>query len=383
MKRVLHVLRSLERSGMEMMLLNSFSAWSHSGYTCDVLATTAEVGPQAPAMRAAGYGVFHIPFRGSLRYVPRLQFIRAYWRLCSSGYDIVHVQTEAAALLFVVLARLAGVKRVVITPHNTFRFNGLMRARKFMERLIIRLLGGRYGMISDAIMACEWEYYRNPGTRVWNWADTAHFRPSTPEERTDARRSLDIADNVFVIVSLGNCSKVKNHEAILRAVQLLPADLSPLYLHIGKEASENSERRLAAEIGIEDRVRFVGSQANPLQFLWAADVFVMPSLYEGLGMAAVEAIATGIPTVLSAVDGLSEVAKETQETVLTTTESASVAKGVMEIAMLPHEERRKRALADSDRIRRRFSVQNGVRSIVEGLYCPDNKRQSASHGKAQ
>ena len=383
MKRVLHVLRSLECSGMEMMLLNSFSTWSHYGYTCDILATTAEVGPQASALRAAGYGVFHIPFRGSVRYVPKLQFVRAYWRLCSSGYDIVHVQTEAAALLFVVLARLAGVKRVVVTPHTTFRFNGLMRARKFIERFIIRLLGGRYGMISDAILTCEWEYYRNPGTRIWNWADTAHFRPATPEERTDARRLLGIADNVFVIVSLGNCSRVKNDEAILRAVQLLPAELRSLYIHIGKEAGENSERKLAAEIDIEGSVRFVGSQANPLELLWAADVFVMPSLYEGFGMAAVEAIAAGIPAVLSAVDGLSEVAKETQETVLTTTEAASIAKGVMKIAKLPHEERRNRGLADSDRIRRRFSVQNGVRSVVDGLYRSDLEELSAARGEAQ
>ena len=383
MKRVLHVLRSLECSGMEMMLLNSFSTWNHYGYTCDVLATTAEVGPQASALRAAGYGVFHIPFRGSVRYVPKLQFVRAYWRLCSSGYDIVHVQTEAAALLFVVLARLAGVKRVALTPHNTFRFNGLMRARKFMERFIIRLLGGRYGMISDTILNCEWEYYRNPGTRIWNWADTAHFRPATPEERTDARRLLGVADNVFVIVSLGNCSAVKNHEAILRAVQLLSSDLRPLYLHIGKEMSDHLERKLAAEIDIEDRVRFVGSQASPLQFLWAADVFVMPSLYEGFSIAAVEAIAAGIPAVLSAVDGLSEVAEEMQEAEIATTEAASIAMGVMKIATLPREERRRRALVDSDRIRQRFSVQNGVRSVVDGLYRSDLEELSAARGEAQ
>ncbi|MGD0510682.1 MAG: hypothetical protein ABSA33_02470, partial [Candidatus Micrarchaeaceae archaeon] len=59
MKRVLHVLVSLERSGMEMMLLNSAEEWGRAGYACDVVATAPIIGPLAPELRAAGYGVFH------------------------------------------------------------------------------------------------------------------------------------------------------------------------------------------------------------------------------------------------------------------------------------------------------------------------------------
>lgn len=68
MKRVLHVLVSLDRSGMEMMLLNSAEEWYRRGYECDVLATAETVGPVAPQMRESGYGVFHIPFRSKWRY---------------------------------------------------------------------------------------------------------------------------------------------------------------------------------------------------------------------------------------------------------------------------------------------------------------------------
>src|SRR5580704_11848175 len=74
MKRVLHVLYSLERSGMEMMLLNSNSEWRDRGYECDVLATADSVGPLAGQMRACGYSVHHLPFRGWPSLLPRLDF---------------------------------------------------------------------------------------------------------------------------------------------------------------------------------------------------------------------------------------------------------------------------------------------------------------------
>ena len=147
MKRVLHVLASLERSGMEMMLLNSYEEWRSAGYACDVIASAANIGPLAAELRAAGYGVFHIPFRSEFRYLPRRQFIGEFYRLCRSGYDVVHIHTEAATHLFVILAKLAGVRHIVVTPHSLFRFSGPLRVRKALERRLNRLLGDRKSVV--------------------------------------------------------------------------------------------------------------------------------------------------------------------------------------------------------------------------------------------
>src|SRR5215469_12977084 len=173
MKRVLHIMASLERSGMEMMLMNSSAQWRRAGYCCDILATKHEIGPIAEQMRDAGYGVFHIPFRSSWRYLPSRRLIPEFPKLCwANRYDIVHIHTEAATPIFAILAKLAGVRSVLLSVHNTFRFDGLLRIRKKFERRLIRGLGGRYGMVSDAVMECEWKRFRNPGVRLWNWLDT-------------------------------------------------------------------------------------------------------------------------------------------------------------------------------------------------------------------
>src|SRR5581483_9797039 len=97
MKRVLHVLYTLERSGMEVMLLNSDHEWRRHGFVCDVLATASDVGPLGHEMRTMGYQVYHLPFRSRLSLVPRMDFVRDFLRLCQSGYEVVHIHTEAGA----------------------------------------------------------------------------------------------------------------------------------------------------------------------------------------------------------------------------------------------------------------------------------------------
>ena len=356
---------------MEMMLLCSYDEWVQAGYQCDILAVATDVGLLSDELESAGYVIHHVPFRGRWRYFPDPGFLRNYWRLCRSGYDIVHVHTEAAALLFTVIAKLAGVQSLAITPHNTFRFTGLLWMRKYLERAMIRMMGARYGMISDDVLHCEKELYDNEGVRTINWINSDRYLPASEAQRLQARKRLGVADNAFLIVSVGNCNTAKNHPALLQAIAKVPSDISILYVHIGREPENHPERDLASNLGIADQVQFMGTQQDPLPFLQAADTFVMPSLWEGLGMAAIEAIAVGVPVLLTDTPGLREVASHTRHAVMVEPEAFSLAKGLEQIARIPAADRHRMALIDSERIRQQFSIKMGVTSIVRGLYEPD------------
>ncbi len=369
MKRVLHVMASLERSGMEQMLLSSADAWQDAGYQCDIVATAEREGPAAEQMRARGYGVFHLPFRSRYRFLPRARFVRDFYRLCAQGYDIVHIQLEAGRPLFALIARAAGVRKLVVTPHNTFRFRGFLRVRKMAERHLIRLLGGRFGMISEGVSACEWERFRIRGERIWNWIDTEHFRPPSEEERRRARRELGLGGDSFVVVTVGNCNRAKNHCVLFEALALLPEHERPMYVHVGREEPGEPERLLAERLGISATTRFVGSQPDTRPFLWAADVVAMPSLSEGLAISALEAVACGTPLLCSKIDGLLEIAQATQTTTLVEPAPTAVAGGLRAVAAAASEQQRQAVLLDSARIRERFSMRRGVNSIVQGLYA--------------
>lgn len=368
MKRVLHVMASLERSGMEQMLQSSAEAWREAGYVCDVVATSATEGPAAESMRACGYGVFHLPFRSGRRLLPRADFVTDFFKLCAQGYDIVHIQVEAGRPLFALIARLAGVKRLAVTPHSIFRFKGALRVRKMAERHLIRCLGGRFGMISDGVQKCEWERFRIRGKRICNWIDTGHYRPPSVQERARARQVLGVEGEEFVVVSLGNCHPVKNHGALLEALALLPKHERPLYLHVGREEAGEPERVLAEKLGIGEMTRFFGSQPDSRAFFWAADAVAMPSLREGLSISALEAVACGAPLVCSKIDGLLEITAETEATVLVMPDAVSIAEGLRAAMATTKESRQMQALSDSARIRERFSVQNGIASVIDALY---------------
>jgi glycosyltransferase involved in cell wall biosynthesis len=366
-RRVLHVLHSLERSGMETMLACSYEEWQKAGYQCDIVATAASEGPLADTLRAAGYGVFHVPFRGRFWYLPHRHFFSRFYALCGSGYDIVHIHVEASALLCAGIAKAAGVQGIALTPHGMFRFHGLLRARKFVERCIVRCMGGRYGMISDSVQACEWERYRNPGPRIFNWMNTKHFFPPSAEQRAEARAALEFRSDDFLLASVGNCSSIKNHTELLRA--LAQVKQHPwTYLHAGQELAGEPERALAAELGIADRIRFLGSLAHTRPILWAADAFVMTSLHEGLGLAGLEAIACGLPAVLTDVSGLRDVAAIAGAAIQVGTNADSIAEGLRTLFAMSDEERSSLFAGGSARVRAGFSIEKGVHSIVSGIY---------------
>jgi glycosyltransferase involved in cell wall biosynthesis len=73
---------------------------------------------------------------------------------------------------------------------------------------------------------------------------------------------------------------------------------------VGEETADGRERLLAKSLGVDERIRFFGRQENPALVLHASDLFIMPSLVEGFGIAAVEAMAAGVPVALSRVPAL-------------------------------------------------------------------------------
>jgi glycosyltransferase involved in cell wall biosynthesis len=354
---------------METMLLSSADQWRSCGYACDVLATKNDVGPLATQMVQAGYGVFHIPFRSSRRYLPNRRLIGDFFRLCRSRqYEIVHIHTEAATPVFAILAKLAGVRHLVLTVHNTFLFEGFLQVRKKLERKVIRGLGGRYGMVSDAVMDCEKARFKNHGVRLWNWLDTDYFRPPSSRERQVARKTLGCSEKQFVLVSVANCNHAKNHSTLLHSLKKIKAESPFLYLHVGKEEDGRPELSLANRLGLDNEVRFVGSQPDPRLYFWAADAFVMPSLHEGLAISPLEAIAAGCPAVLAEVSGLKEIAEITRWTVRVAPEEQSLAAGLLQVATLSEDVRRSRASEDSARVREVFSMRRGVEMMIRDLY---------------
>lgn len=111
-------------------------------------------------------------------------------------------------------------------------------------------------------------------------------------------------DNRRLLGCVGRLSSEKGYDVALRALVDLP-DCHLVFLGEGPELGKM--RRMAASLGVNDRVRFEGWVPPPWTARWRPDVLLVPSYYEGFGLVAVEAMLAGIPVVASDVAGLSEV----------------------------------------------------------------------------
>jgi glycosyltransferase involved in cell wall biosynthesis len=99
---------------------------------------------------------------------------------------------------------------------------------------------------------------------------------------------------------------VKNHSLLIRAIACLPEGIKRLivYIHVGAELEGCPERKLAEELGVKPYIKFLGSRHDVHNLLCAADVYVMSSLHEGLGISTIEAAFTGREMILTNVQGL-------------------------------------------------------------------------------
>lgn len=296
--RVLHVLNELRPSGAEIMLRIAAPLFREHQIECDLLATGASIGPYAPVLAAEGYHIHHIPFqRSPAFFLSVARFARR------EGYDVVHLHAERAFFAYVLAARLLGIRRLVRTVHNNFNFSGWLSMRRGLERRLAERLGVRFIAIAPGVAQTERNLYGTTPHLIPNWFDSNRFHPVTPTERLSARARLGLGADEFVIVTVGNCSQVKNHTALIEALARC-SELPWRYVHVGLEEPGEPERALTRRLNISNRIQFIGAVDDVLPLLQAADLYVMPSHFEGLGIATLEALAVGLPVLLTEVPGL-------------------------------------------------------------------------------
>jgi glycosyltransferase involved in cell wall biosynthesis len=358
--KILHVLNELQPSGAETMLRLAAVPWRERGLELEILSVGDELGTYAGALRGAGYLIHHIPLE------PVGPFLAAYRRLLRDGrYDVVHVHQERANLLLAAFARIVGRAGAIRTVHNVFAFDGRLRLERRLQRALLRGLGVIHVAIGDSVQASESRRFGNRTVRVLNTYDEDRFRLPAPGERQAARQRYGLGDSDFVVAAVGNCSRVKNHEALIRALGQPGAPRAQL-LHVGLEdEAQTGERRLAEELGIGERMQFLGFVDDVASVFHAADCFVMPSLYEGVGIAALETLACGVPAVLADVPGLRDLREHVPDAWWVEPRPAPVAKALAEAAELDAEAIRIWGEAAATAVRENFGVQRHVEGYLK------------------
>jgi glycosyltransferase involved in cell wall biosynthesis len=167
------------------------------------------------------------------------------------------------------------------------------------------------GGVADSLAAAGVDRQRI--TVVNSGVDCEHFRPPTSQERADARGALGISDDEIVIAAIGALEQRKGHRYLIEAIGALVRTeklVKVKCLIAGQGAIGALLHNEVALLRRADRIKLIGRVDDVRELLWASDVFAMPSLKEGLGIAALEAMASALPVIASDVGGLREVVED-------------------------------------------------------------------------
>jgi glycosyltransferase involved in cell wall biosynthesis len=236
------------------------------------------------------------------------------YRLIRRGrFDLVHTHSSKAGILGRVAARLAGVPRLVHTPHGHVfgGYAGRATTRVFvwLERWAARFTHRIVGLTDQEARDHLALGIGRPAQFVTipSGIDLTPFeKPS--EDAAAIKASLDLPRSACLIGTVGRLEPVKGHRYLLDAFAGLAPRFPDLHLALvgdGELLPELTGR--ARRSGFGDRVRFLGWRDDVPWLLGGFDLFVFPSLNEGMGRALVEAMAAGVPVVASRAGGIPEV----------------------------------------------------------------------------
>jgi glycosyltransferase involved in cell wall biosynthesis len=358
--RVLHTYYSIEHSGAEVRLVQSAPLMKQHGFELHAMSTGDTRGHYAAIMESSGITVHHRPLAKSPQYFFDLIRFMRRWR-----FDVVHTHPERAFFWFQLAARIAGVPTIVHTVHNVFDFHGALRIERRAQRRIARSLGVRFVAPGASIAESERVNFGNPTVIVPNWTDADTFTPpANDDERWALRDALGLPRDALVFTSVGSCQPVKRHATIVRAIAEVAETLpNAWYLHVGGGPLEADEKDLASQLGIGDKAVFVGRSNDVPSLLKATDVFLMPSRYEGLPNACVEAMSSSLPVVATRVVGLKDLVVHERTGLLIDDPSQLVSA----LLLLGRDEAKRREMGEAGRRRvlREFSLERGVERLIE------------------
>lgn len=218
------------------------------------------------------------------------------------GFDVIHIHSGSVLTLLLVacIAKRKGINQVIVHSHATGYLSVSHQLIKkvsdlFMERyadifLACSIEAGKFKFSNKIIQSEKFHIIKN-GIELEKYAYNKSFRLAK-------RKELSI-DNQTLICHVGRFSPEKNHSFVLDVFnEYLKIDANSYLLLIGGNGpTEKHIRNKIIKLGLSDKVIILKNRSDVNEFLSAADIFIFPSLFEGLGISAIEAQAASLPTI--------------------------------------------------------------------------------------
>lgn len=294
MIRILQVVTHMNRGGLETMLMNYYRHMDRCRVQFDFLTHREYDGDYGEEIRQLGGKLYHMPVLNpfSTSYRKALgDFFEDH-----PEYKIVHVHQDCLSGVILHVAKQHGVPVRIAHSHGANQIKDL----KYPIKLVYRHFIARY---ATKLMACgedagKWMFCGAPFEILSNAIHTDDYIFDVERKRIQ-RESWGIQPDELLVGHVGSFTIPKNHLFLLDIFNEIQKRTSAKLMLVGKKKQQSDVDAKIQELGLQDKVILTGIRSDVPELLQAMDVFVFPSLYEGLPVTMVEAQASGLPCLIS------------------------------------------------------------------------------------
>lgn len=299
--RVLHVITMLDIGGAERLMVDLLPLLHTQGNVdVDLLLFNGVDTPFKNELKQQGIQIFELGYVDDVDdlwsvYNPRLLF---RLKRFMGGYDIIHTHNTACQLYVPIAKSIYGSSAsLVTTEHNSTNRRRSKSWFKPIDRWMYKQYDGII-CISDQTRQNLEDYIgkKDVMTTIYNGVDISRFLK--PVNQIDDKHR-------FVITMVAAFREQKDHSTMLRAMKRLPESFCLRF--VGRGETEDQVKQMCGDLGLNDRVSFMGMRSDVQDILDDSDIIVLSSHWEGLSLSSIEGMASGRPFVASDVDGLREI----------------------------------------------------------------------------
>ncbi len=339
--KVLHIITRLIRGGAEHNTLLSAQGLAELGYDVSLVAGPSDKieGDLEFAYRQADIKLKLFP--SLVREISPLKditsFLMLYIFIRKERFDIVHTHVSKAGILGRWAAKMAGVPYICHTTHGNI-FGGYFSP--LISKLFI-LLNKITVIITDKMITItnigkkQWldQNIGKPSqyTSIYSGINLDEFNPQNYNiENEDVKKKLGFQIDDFIIGNVGRIAPIKGHKYLIQAAPSIIEEIPQAkFLIVGDGPNRSEIETLAKKLGLDEHVVFLGMQENVPELLSIMNIFVLPSINEGMGRALVEAMAMKLPCVATSVGGVVEVIKDGETGLLVPSEDPKALAGAI------------------------------------------------------
>lgn len=292
--RILHVLLTSNFGGIESLLCDIDNDIDKNKFQLDFVAT-GKAEYQRKILNN-GSNIFFVPSEKNL-----IHYKKVMLNIMNQNYDIIHFNKNSLAncLPIIWANKLEKRPKIIIHSHNTSpSINNIVlkELHKVNRRLIRNIPDYR---IACSKLAAQFMFNKDKVTILKNGIDTKKFEFSS-KNRSEIRKQLNIAPNTVVFGNVGRFSQQKNHKRLIHIFnEIQHINCNTKLLLIGDGKLKKDVEDTVQDLKLSNKVLFLGKKTDVYRYLSAMDAVIIPSIYEGLGISAIEAQCSGLPTFIA------------------------------------------------------------------------------------